>query len=470
MLDIETLRNRKEGQTFDRKSARIDAKSLASVVVAMANADGGTIVIGIEDDGTITGVDDYQTHVNDYLRIPFDFCVPSVEARFEWMPCNDSSGKADHILVMEIEQSSVMHATTADEAFYRVGDKSKRLCFSDRLQIMLAKGVQFFEDFPVANASLDDIDLVFVEQYCQKIGYPKDAIEYLRSNKKFIQSKDGKDYISGSAILLFGKDPQTFFPRARVRFIKYDGSEEKFGREMNVIKDEIFTGKILDMARASISFVKTQIKEHTYLGEGARFVTKPEYPEFCWTELIVNAIAHRDYSIMGTDIQIKMFEDHYMVESPGILPGRVRIDNMRTTHFSRNPKIAEFLKEYEFVREFGEGVDRMYREMEEGGWPSPVFRQDDFMLRAELTITQNNKAVDLCNDRITFKDRNIEITALMKNNSQITIKEIAEKLGVSSRAISKRIKALQEQKIVRHIGATKKGLWIVSQESSQESS
>lgn len=67
------------------------------------------------------------------------------------------------------------------------------------------------------------------------------------------------------------------------------------------------------------------------------------------------------------------------------LPGQVRLNNMRTTHFSRNPKIAGFMKDYEFIREFGEGVDRMYRELEEGGWEKPVFKQDDFMLRASLS-------------------------------------------------------------------------------------
>ncbi len=75
----------------------------------------------------------------------------------------------------------------------------------------------------------------------------------------------------------------------------------------------------------------------------------------------------------------------YDKNSGRILPGRVRLNNMRTTHFSRNPKIAAFMKEYEFIREFGEGVDRMYRELEEGGWPMPVFKQDDFMLRASLS-------------------------------------------------------------------------------------
>ena len=108
--------------------------------------------------------------------------------------------------------------------------------------------------------------------------------------------------------------------------------------EMNVIKDETFNGRILDVVRQALDFVGSQIKERTRLGNDGRFVTTPEYPEFAWKESIVNAIAHRDYSIKGTDIQIKMFDDRITVESPGSLPGIVRLNNLRTVHFSRNPK------------------------------------------------------------------------------------------------------------------------------------
>ena len=138
--------------------------------------------------------------------------------------------------------------------------------------------------------------------------------------------------------------------------------------------------------------MRTQIKEHTYLGPDARFVTEPEYPEFAWKEIIVNAIAHRDYSIKGTDIQIKMFDDHITVESPGTLPGTVRLNNMREIHFSRNPKMAQLLHEYEYVREFGEGVDRMYREMEEAGLPEPEYKTVAFMVHA--TIKNKKYVVD----------------------------------------------------------------------------
>ena len=162
------------------------------------------------------------------------------------------------------------------------------------------------------------------------------------------------------------------------------GIEAKVGSEMNVIKDKCFEGRILDLTEKTIEYVRSQIKEHTYLGADAKFVTEAEYPEFVWKELIVNAITHRDYSIKGTDIQIKMFDDHLTVESPGTLPGIVRLNNMREVHFSRNPKIAEFLHEYGYVREFGEGVDRIYSEMQQAGLPEPEYRTEVFMVCATI--------------------------------------------------------------------------------------
>ena len=98
----------------------------------------------------------------------------------------------------------------------------------------------------------------------------------------------------------------------------------------------------------------------------------------------MNAVAHRDYSIKGTDIQIKMFDDHFVVESPGILPGLVRVNNIREFHFSRNPKVVEFLNEYDLVKEFGEGVDRIFRDMQDAGLPEPEYKQSEFMLYATL--------------------------------------------------------------------------------------
>ena len=383
--NIRDLQFSTEKQILDRKSARISPKDLSAAVTAMANADGGYLVIGIEDDGTITGIDNFEKNVNELQRVSYDYCIPSVQTDNDVINVIDCKGRKNHILRIRIYPSSFLVATQADEVSLRVGDKNKKMNFEQRLQLFYAKGMRYYEDESVYNAALEDIDLDYVSEYCRKIGFEKGDAEYfLRHNSNFIRTVDGKDKISGAAILLFGNNPQIFFPRARIRFIRYEGTTAEVGEKMNVVKDVKFTGRILEQVRDCAAFVKTQIREYTKLGRDAVFITEPEYPEFCWTELIVNAAAHRDYSIKGTDIQIKMFDDHFQVESPGILSGPVRISNIREFHFSRNPKIAEFLNEYDLVKEFGEGIDRIFRDMKAAGLPEPVFVQKEFMFYATL--------------------------------------------------------------------------------------
>ncbi|WP_278890038.1 ATP-binding protein [[Ruminococcus] lactaris] len=377
-MTIEEVLAVEEMQVFDRKSVNIAPKVLAIPIIAFANADGGTVAIGISDKTRrIEGVDYDIQKLNELLRVPFDFCVPTVKVEIEKVQCIDFKGRENHVLLMHIEPSMEVHANQADEVFMRVGDKSKKLAFEERMQLMYDKGERFFEDKPVPETDIEDIDLAFVEKYIAQIGYSKTAMEYLRENKGFIKEKNGKVQISSAAILLFGKNPQLYFPRARVRFIRYEGTEERVGTQMNVIKDVIFEGNILKMITDAVAYLDTQIKEKTYLGEDGLFVTEEEYPKFVRQEIIVNAVTHRDYSIRGTDIQIKMFDDRIVVESPGKLPGLVKTDNIRHTHFSRNPKIAEFLKVYSFVKEYGEGVDRMCKELEAVGLQDPEYRLNE---------------------------------------------------------------------------------------------
>ena len=403
-MDLEYIRYSTEFQVFDRKSVRIDQKSLAVPMIAMANADGGVIALGVEDDGTLTGVDGDQKHLNELLRVPFDFCVPSVQVTPEYLDVVDVKGEKNRILLLKVAQSMMVHANQADEVFYRVGDKSKKLTFEQRMQLVYAKGAHYYEDAPVNESRLEDVDWPLVKDYCKELGYVKGAERYLHEMGFVVEKSavDGSRYevLTGAGVLLFARNPQKYFQRARVRVVRYDGTTEKVGTEMNVVKDEMFTGGILKMTNDALAFVKTQIKEHSYLGEDGRFKTVAQYPEFCWTEMVVNAIAHRDYSILGTDIQVKIFDDHLTVESPGVLPGLVRPANIREMHFSRNPKIAAYMHTYGLVKEFGEGVDRMFREMAAAGQPEPRYQAMEFMVRASIWQHEvvNSDQVDLNSD------------------------------------------------------------------------
>lgn len=474
---IEELRIMPEGQTFDCKSIHIEPKALAGTIVAMANADGGIIVIGLSDKTRrIEGIDQDKLHLNEILRAPFDFCVPSISVSTEFLPCIDDNGHDNHLLIIKVPASPLLHANQADEVFWRVGDKSRKLHFEERLQLMYDKGERYYEDSPVHDATFEDIDPDAVRAYLTRIGYGKSYIEYLRENKGFLTYKNDKTLINTACILLFGKHPQNFFPRARVRFIRYFGTEEKVGREMNVIKDVTFEGRILDQIRKTIDYLETQVKEHSYLGENGLFMTDREYPKFVIQEMVVNSICHRDYSIKGTEIQIKMFDDRLVFETPGKLPGIVRTDNIRHTHFSRNPKIADYLKSYDYVKEFGEGVDRMYRELSAIGTGGPHYHLDAFIMKASVpaNILDNNHEVSpLPNHPRQEKGKKRarkgqeEILALIKDNPQISISDMSRECGRSVKTIRNLLDKLKADGLLERIGPDKGGHWKIASEDSE---
>ena len=222
---------------------------------------------------------------------------------------------------------------------------------------------------------------------------------------------------------------------------------------MNVIKDVIFEGRILDQVQQAVDYIKIQMKERTYLGKDAVFVTEEEYGEFVRTEIVVNAATHRDYAIMGTDIQIKMFDDRLEVDSPGSFAGMVKKENIRYTHFSRNPKIAAFLKDYGFVKEYGEGVDRMCRELNAIGLPDPVFDNNTFILKTticsaayeklpigQLKVTDSEKKLPIGQPKVTDSGEKLPIGEEKVADSLQKLpfddyKNACQKLGYSATSI-----------------------------------
>ncbi len=376
----------------------------------------------------------------------------------------------------------------------RVGDKSRKLSFEERIQLMYDKGERYYEDTAVYGATVDDIDMAAVERYTELIGYTKSANQYLHENNGFITTNvKGEEQVSVACILLFGKYPQKFFPRGRTRFIRYKGTEERVGAEMNVIKDVTFEGTILDQVKATIAYLETQVEEHTFLGQHGQFVTHRDYPKFVIQEMVVNACCHRAYNIKGTEIQIKMFDNRLVFESPGRLPGMVKPSNIRHTHFSRNPKIAQFLKAYDFVKEFGEGVDRVCRELEANGTPHLSFHLNDFILKITVpkvvsqtesqtnatansskrtvnaTVNAQNATANSENlikrliEKATVRGEKltanrISILRLMAENPYITKEEMAAITSLNASTIMRNIEFMRD-KYLRRVGSDKNGFW-----------
>ena len=171
---------------------------------------------------------------------------------------------------------------------------------------------------------------------------------------------------------------------------------------------------------------------------------------------------------------------------PGILPGLVRIDNIRQMHFSRNPKIAEFMQQYKLVKEFGEGVDRMFREMAEAGNPAPEYKQVEFMVKVKLTsaLRDEDEATEKTGEKSTQETESGQkttkwpgktrektrekIVLAIRENSAVTASVLAEKLSITVKGVEWQLKKLQEQGIIRRVGPNKGGHWEVVEQNDNK--
>ena len=163
-----------------------------------------------------------------------------------------------------------------------------------------------------------------------------------------------------------------------------------------------------------------------------------------------------------------MFDDRITVESPGVLPGIVRLNNLRTVHFSRNPKIAEFLHQYEYVKEFGEGVDRMFKEMQDAGLPAPEYTDNAFMLNVTIRNGKINGELNGDNGELNgelnaallyLNKSELAVYHLIEEAPQNSRQEMAERIGVSPRTIDRAIQSLIKKDLIKREGSKKNGHW-----------
>ena len=353
-----------ENQFFDRKSARIKPLDILKHLVAFSNAEGGQLVIGIEDDGTITGFNYKGAHSIDEYRNIFltELKETPINPKFNILDVKNNTGIDDKILVISVDISTDRVIKSYNgKVFLRQNDKSIELNFEQILQLQYDRGQRYFEDEVVEDSSIEDIDLELVESYRKNMDLTNSTLEDILKSRNFIK----KGFLTNACVLLFAKEPTKYLPQARLKLIRYDGVKANVGTEINIIKEKTFDKAIPKIIMEVKEFIKTQLREFQYLdGEEGNFKSMPEYPEFAWFEGIVNALTHRNYSIRGEYIRFIMFDDRIEIHSPGKLPNIVTIENILTQRYSRNPRIARILSEFGWVKEMNEGVKRIYSEME----------------------------------------------------------------------------------------------------------
>lgn len=288
ILTIEYMRNEKENQFFDRKSAKKDIKELANHIAGFANASGGTLVIGISDDGKLEGFEECPEKYNKFLKITSgDYLKTMPKFENETINIINYKGNKDKILLIHISPSiNTLIRNVKDEVYLRQGDSTNKLSSEQVKIIELDRHEISFEEQLNTRSSVNDIDLDMVEIYKNAINADEqELLDILRARRLLIKDDiTKKECLTNAGTLLFAKDPSLFFPTARVRVIKFEGKEMQTGADLNIVKDKTFAMPLYKQIKESQKFVDTQLREFTHLGTDGEFVTVPEYPKFAWEE------------------------------------------------------------------------------------------------------------------------------------------------------------------------------------------
>ncbi|MDX2249176.1 MAG: ATP-binding protein [Bacteroidia bacterium] len=354
---------------------------IGEALVAFANADGGAIIIGVEDDGTITGI----PHSEDQIQMMLNAVNTHVYQNHK-LPLNNTNkleieGKI--ILYFSVNKGTTMIYQLPDGRCIRRKDKATVPAAVDQIQFerQEVKSREFDSQF-VDGALVTDLDVTFlkgvadqyieglsVERYLQQIGLAEYGLNSLRLRR--------------AALLLFAKDIDKWHPRCQVRFLRVNGNTLEAGEKYNVISDETIKGNIFELIFKTWEHLRLYLAYKTELNANTQFEQKYIYPETAVKEALLNAIAHRDYSIANA-IEIYIFNNKMEIKSPGALLSTLTIKNLyerEGSHESRNALVARVLRENQLMRELGEGLKRIFELMKEQEFQRPELYSNGFWFR-----------------------------------------------------------------------------------------
>jgi len=464
--ELRALLQREEGQFLEFKSLwdydstprkllsrRQVRNMIAESIAAFANADGGTLVLGVDDNGTLSGHHYTEEAIADFLAVPDRRLRPPVRINVQRA-------------VLEGQELLVLHVGIAPEAVmvegngfpYRVGDtiiREPQEVINERKQAYRRVG---YEQRIRAEASLADLDLTLATTFLAQTVHKDHPVEDVLAQYGLVLPRAGVPAVNNAALLLFGRTPLVpWHPRAGIRFFRVAGTERQHGTHRNVT--QLFRLE-LPLAAAipeAHRFMATQIRRSEKLYD-LFFREMPEYPTFAWQEAIVNAVAHRDYADQSREIEVWFFDDRLEVLSPGDLVAPVTLAHLRERrrmHASRNPLIVRVLVEAGLMREEGEGIPRMYEEMEDALLSQPEFGVE----QAEFRVTLRNEPVLnrlsplLAERREWFAGRVPQLQTHFKTQRTLTNTQYRQLFGLTRYAAVRELRRLGEERFLSPLGA-----------------
>ncbi len=365
--EILALLEKGRSDELDWLPGRAPVGDIATALVAMANARGGTLLLGVAPrSDKPAGVDDADNAINRVLEAALSIDPPLI------IPLPQiAQVKGSPMVVAQIPRGMPYVYALDGRYLTREGATSVPLTPFALRRLILERGDVTFESEPSRIATRDDLDWDQVEAYAASLsGMGGISPEQILTKRGCLVMFEGELRPTNAGLLLFGKDPQQFIRGSDITAARFAGSEMS-----DVFTRQDITGPLPQQIRRAETFLVDNLRKGVQLGENMARTEQTEYPLKAVRELVVNAVAHRDYSIQGDGIRLYLFSDRLEITSPGGLPGPVTIDNIVDERFSRNSAIVQVLSDMGFIERLGYGVDRVIALMLEVHLPEPEFTE-----------------------------------------------------------------------------------------------
>lgn len=396
---LEIIRNG-ESSGVEFKRDDIQNQDLAKEIVAFSNFEGGMVLLGVEDDGSISGItrdrleEWVMTACRDKIRpglIPFYELVRDVD------DVND-------VAVVRVSRGFDVHTLWHNNrnAYYiRVGTQSREPTPEELSRLFQQRGTLRAELRPVSGATIADLDMRRLKNYFAQVRQqeiPEDGDEAGWRTLLFNTEIMVEDGITLSGILLFGRNPNRFLPQAGIDAVAYQGVAKDYdARERAALRGPITpllseAGELVEsgLVEQALAFVQRNTAYSARLEEGgARREESAAYPREAIRETLVNALIHRDYLLSGTDIELSIYEDRLEIVSPGRLPNGITPARMLTgCRAARNQLIKDVMRDYRYLEHSGMGVPRkIVKCMREHNGTDPILIEEGERFTVKLLLS-----------------------------------------------------------------------------------
>jgi ATP-dependent DNA helicase RecG len=402
MEDLPDLIRRGENSGIEFKRDDVHPDSLGREMSALLNVEGGRILLGVEDDGSISGLTREPKAAEEWVMgIGRQNLQPPVIPYWETIPI---SGRVIGVISLPADAPDKPYKAKRGSAwvtFIRVGSTSREASREEEARLFQSSGLVRYDLKPVPGTKLADLDRRRLTNYFrdvreQECPAPEDESAWTRLlvNTDFMIEDRGKAVPTAGGIILFGTRPYRFLPQTGITAAAYTGIAKDYAaRERAVLAGplvSLFDGKGATVEAGIIEDALFFVRRNTAMesrieSDGRRTDRWRDYPFEAVRETIVNAVVHRDYTIATVDIELSIYEDRLEVISPGRLPNTVTVEKMKAGYrASRNELLKEVLRDYRYLEATGLGVPRkIIRGMREhnGTEPDLIESEDRFTVR-----------------------------------------------------------------------------------------